>query len=152
MSLAPQLPASTLVFVTSVTGLPVAKRGELVAWNRECTAALQATYEEMKRFCLTVNEMKARAAYVILHQRSPVISGQMVRWRSYQHRHIKWVDVQPMLKDSPRQVIEWYVEVNKQMEMLNLQERTQRAFVKVTVNALEVIDAARVDLKTQLRR
>jgi hypothetical protein len=126
----------------TVSNLVMVQRVDLVRWKRECEEALAATYADMIAFCENANTMTVRVAYVIVHKRSPVHTGRMIRWRSLSHKHVLWSDVEPMLKGHSRQVRDWYVEVNKQMELINLQERAQRSLIKLAVNSLIVLDSS----------
>jgi hypothetical protein len=126
--------------LATVSQLMLVQRVDLVRWHRECEDALAATYNDMIVFCETANMMAVRVAYLVVHKRSPAHTGQMIRWRSLGHKHVLWSDVTPLLQDQPRPVREWYIEVNKQVELINLQERAQRSLVKVGINSLAVLD------------
>jgi hypothetical protein len=107
-------------------------------WVREAQARLDAVYLEMEALKTSTRSVAGRSFAVELYRRQR--NGDVtVRWRWLSGEHCTWEAVAPEVAQMPRQLREFYLDVNAQMQALNAVEASIRCECRRAINLIDRI-------------
>jgi hypothetical protein len=107
--------------------------------SRNAERQLKLVHEEMRGQSAKTKDIDGKPFYVEVFDRKD--QGVSLRWRTVgaKHEHVLWSDVLVRLDGVPPQMVRWYSDVNRRIQILNLCEQNTRASLRYAKRLCEVL-------------
>jgi hypothetical protein len=105
-------------------------------WERSFEGSLQVVYLDMRRLSASSKQIDGKRFYIECYDKRAQGYGMTLRWRGVDlqgHKHTLWTKVEMNLHTMPDVISNWYIKSNKDMEWLNMMDKTIRGMLKQTM-------------------
>jgi hypothetical protein len=112
-------------------------------WLAETLDQLEQVHQEMKALSDATKAVEGKQFYVDMYRREAKLGivSMSVRWRLLKgFKHSTWRTLGPQVVMLPRSMREWYVEANREICILNLQEQALRFTLNCASKAMALLD------------
>ena len=100
-------------------------KGEALRWRNDLIVAVAQVHAAMTTLHRATRAVRSRFVYLERYRRSQT-GAVTLRWRQTTGRYVTWPMLQPIVRQLPTELGEWYAEAQLRASWLNAQERALR--------------------------